>query len=270
MGPPSISASDLAACQWHADAPLRVDVRRETDFTAAGRILSGSIRRDAAAIESWGLGLAGRPVVVYCAHGRTVSQDACARLADLGVDARYLEGSYEAWRAVDGPTTAWREPLRPASSRWITRERPKIDRIACPWLVRRFVDPLAEFFYVPTAEVLEQGRVLGAEPYDIPGVTFSHVGDQCSFDAFIHHFELRAPGLERLATIVRAADTARPELAEQAHGLLAISLGLSANFADDHAMLEQGMTLYDALYAWCRTAGTEAHDWKPTTMEVRP
>ena len=117
---------------------------------------------------------------------------------------------------------------------------------------------------------LVAGRQLGAEPYDIPDARFSHVGDQCSFDAFIRHFELRAPGLVHLAAIVRGADTARPELAAQAPGLLAISLGLSANYPDDHAMLAQGMTLYDALYAWCRSAGTEAHDWKPTTMEIRP
>lgn len=267
---PSITPSELLAALWQAEPPLCIDVRREADFTAAGRLVSGSLRKDPAKLETWGKDLGARAVVVYCAHGRAVSQDACARLTDLGVEARYLEGGYAAWCSEAGPTTAWREPLGSNPSRWITRERPKIDRIACPWLIRRFIDPLAEFFYVPTAEVRERGRQLGAEPYDIPEARFSHVGDQCSFDAFVRHFELRPPGLEHLATIVRGADTARPELAAQAPGLLAISLGLSANFPDDHAMFEQGMTLYDALYAWCRTAGTEAHDWKPTAMEIRP
>lgn len=269
MPPPSISVSDLLAGQRLANAPLCID-GREVDFTAAGRLVSGSLRKDPGMLESWGKSLTGRPVVVYCAHGRAVSQDACARLAAIGIAARYLEGGYAAWCAEDGSTTAWREPLGSTPTRWITRERPKIDRIACPWLIRRFIDPQAEFFYVPTAEVRERGRQLRAEPYDIPGVRFSHSGDQCSFDALIKHFELRATGLERLATIIRGADTAQPELAAQAPGLLAISLGLSANFPDDHAMLEQGMTLYDALYSWCRTAGNEAHDWKPNTMEVRP
>ncbi|MES0873688.1 chromate resistance protein ChrB domain-containing protein [Sinimarinibacterium thermocellulolyticum] len=267
---PSISVSDLLASHGRAEAPLCIDVRREADFTASGRLVSGSLRRDPAMFETWAKDLGARSVVVHCAHGRAVSQDTCARLANLGVAARYLEGGYAAWCADGGPTIAWREPLRSTPGRWITRERPKIDRIACPWLVRRFIDPLAEFFYVPTAEVRERGRQLGAEPYDIPDARFSHVGDQCSFDAFIRHFELRAPGLVHLAAIVRGAGTARPELAAQAPGLLAISLGLSANYPDDHAMLAQGMTLYDALYAWCRSAGTEAHDWKPTTMEIRP
>lgn len=192
---PSITPSELLAALWQAEPPLCIDVRREADFTAAGRLVSGSLRKDPAKLETWGKDLGARAVVVYCAHGRAVSQDACARLTDLGVEARYLEGGYAAWCSEAGPTTAWREPLGSNPSRWITRERPKIDRIACPWLIRRFIDPLAEFFYVPTAEVRERGRQLGAEPYDIPEARFSHVGDQCSFDAFVRHFELRPPVL---------------------------------------------------------------------------
>ncbi|MBT9597375.1 MAG: chromate resistance protein [Vitreoscilla sp.] len=142
--------------------------------------------------------------------------------------------------------------------RWVTRERPKIDRIACPWLVVRFVDPQAEFLYVPAGEVTATAERTGAVPYDVPGVRYGHQGDQCSFDAFIAHHGLGGDAaLARLATIVRAADTGRPELAPEAHGLLAISQGLSITHADDHAMLAQGMVLYDALYAWCqqRVAG---------------
>ena len=148
--------------------------------------------------------------------------------------------------------------------RWVTRERPKIDRIACPWLVRRFVEPDAEFLYVPTERVFEVAKETGATPYDIPGADpFSHVGELCSFDAFIKHYGLDDPALRRLAVIVRGADTARHDLAPEASGLHAISMGLSANIADDHAMLEQGMVIYDALYAWCRDAAGEIHNWTP-------
>jgi hypothetical protein len=148
--------------------------------------------------------------------------------------------------------------------KWITRERPKIDRIACPWLIRRFVEADTEFIYVPTEQVFEVAGTTGAVPYDIPGAEpFSHDGELCSFDAFLKHYDLKDPALHQLATIVRGADTARLDLAPQAAGLLAISLGLSANYQDDHAMLEQGIVVYDALYAWCREHQHETHNWKP-------
>ena len=137
--------------------------------------------------------------------------------------------------------------------KWITRERPKIDRIACPWLVARFIDREPEFLYVAAAEVLPVAQATGAIPYDIPGVELTHVGELCSFDAFLAKHGLTDPALVRLATIVRGADTDRLELAPQSAGLLAISLGLSRCHADDHAMLAHGMVLYDALYAWCQT-----------------
>ena len=148
--------------------------------------------------------------------------------------------------------------------KWVTRERPKIDRIACPWLIRRFVEPGAEFLYVPADRVFAVAAETGATPYDIPGAEpFAHDGELCSFDAFLGHYELRDPALHRLALIVRGADTARHDLAPQASGLHAISLGLSANIPDDHAMLEQGMVLYDALYTWCRDLRGEVHNWTP-------
>jgi hypothetical protein len=149
-------------------------------------------------------------------------------------------------------------------AKWVTRERPKIDRIACPWLIRRFVEPDAEFLYVPTERVFAVAEETGATPYDIPGADpFSHVGELCSFDAFITHYKLDDPALHRLAVIVRGADTARHDLAPEASGLHAISMGLSAIIPDDHAMLEQGMVVYDALYAWCRDAHPEVHNWTP-------
>ncbi len=135
--------------------------------------------------------------------------------------------------------------------KWITREHPKIDRIACPWLVARFIDDSPEFLYVPAAEVMRIAAELGATPYDVAGVELGHHGEQCSFDAFIAKYRLSGAALQKLATIVRAADTGRPELAHEAAGLLAISRGLSLSFADDHEMLKHGMVIYDALYAWC-------------------
>ena len=145
--------------------------------------------------------------------------------------------------------------------KWVTRERPKIDRIACPWLITRFIDKDAEFLYVLADQVLAVAETSGATPYDIPDVEYSHVGALCSFDAFISKHNLTDPALLQLAVIVRGADTARLDIAPQAAGLLALSLGLSHNFADDHAMLAQGMVMYDALYAWCRHTQQETHSW---------
>jgi hypothetical protein len=147
--------------------------------------------------------------------------------------------------------------------KWITRERPKIDRIACPWLIRRFIDPDAEFLFVPASDVLRVAGETGATPYDIPGVEMTHVGELCSFDAFIARHALDEPALQQLATIVRGADTSRLDLAPQSAGLYAVSLGLSQVFKDDHEMLRHGMVMYDALYAWCKTCQAETHIWPP-------
>jgi len=150
--------------------------------------------------------------------------------------------------------------------KWITRERPKIDRIACPWLVARFIDPAAEFLYVPADQVLNVAEETGATPYDIPGVEYGHVGELCSFDAFLRLHRLDDPALQQLAVIVRGADTGRLDLAPQCPGLLAQSLGLSALFLDDHVMLQHGMVMYDAYYAWLKQAQDEAHAWKPAAI----
>ncbi len=135
--------------------------------------------------------------------------------------------------------------------KWITRERPKIDRIACPWLIARFIDTAPEFLYVPGAEVMRIAQETGATPYDVSGVELGHHGDQCSFDAFIAKYQIKDAALDRLALIVRAADCSAPHLAKEAAGLVAISQGLSLNFEDDHEMLNHGMVIYDALYALC-------------------
>ena len=147
--------------------------------------------------------------------------------------------------------------------KWVTRERPKIDRVACPWLIKRFIDEAPEFLFVPSRDVLRIAEEAGASPYDVPGVELSHVGEYCSFDAFLKKYRLVDTALATLAVIVRGADTSRLDLAPEAAGLFAISLGLSQNFKDDHEMLEHGMVMYDALYAWCKTCQSEAHSWPP-------
>jgi hypothetical protein len=147
--------------------------------------------------------------------------------------------------------------------KWVTRERPKIDRIACPWLIARFIDKEPEYLYVPASEVMIEAQRTGAVPYDIPGVEFSHVGELCSFDAFLARYHLSDPALQQLSAIVRGADTSRLELTPQSAGLYALSLGLLHNFSDDHEMLKHGMVKYDALYAWCRACQAETHHWPP-------
>ena len=147
--------------------------------------------------------------------------------------------------------------------RWITRQRPKIDRIACPWLIARFIDAEAEFVFAPPSDVVALAAELGATPYDVAGVELSHDGPFCTFDAFLTRYALIDPALQEIAVIVRGADTARLDLAPQAAGLLAISLGLSFNFSDDHEQLRQGFVLYDALYSWSRYVRDEQHTWNP-------
>ncbi len=147
--------------------------------------------------------------------------------------------------------------------RWITRERPKIDRIACPWLIARFIDPQPEFIFAPAADVLRLAGELGATPFDVEGVELSHEGPLCSFDALLAKFDLHDPALAALAVIVRGADTARLDLAPQCAGLLAISLGLSQLYSDDHEQLRHGLVVYDALYAWLSKARGETHSWNP-------
>ena len=263
----SISASDLYRRLGTAAAPLLIDVRRGPAFEADEWIIAGAVRRPPEEIERWGREIpSGSPGVVYCTHGHEVSQGAAAILREIGAAARYLEGGIAAWAEAKLPR---RLKLVQSSASWVTRERPKIDRIACPWLIRRFIDPEASFLYVPTEQVFEVAKSSGAVAYDIPGAEpFSHDGELCSFDAFLKVYGITDAALDALAVIVRGADTARLELAPQAPGLLALSLGLSANFTDDHEMLEHGLTVYDAFYAWCRSCQDEKHNWNPAALKA--
>jgi len=249
----SITPAALRQALSSEQPPLVIDVRKPPAFLAATDMIRGALRRDPLRVADWrGTLPSAASVVVYCVHGHEVSQDVAKT---LGV--RYLEGGIEHW---DGERE--KKPAG-ASTRWVTRERPKIDRIACPWLVKRFVDPEAEFLYVPAADVRRIAAERDAEPYDIPDVRFSHADERCSFDAFLKAYRLTDPALAELAVIVRGADTGRLELAPQAAGLAAISLGLSRSFRDDREMLGHGMVMYDALYAWCKEGKDEVHTWNP-------
>jgi rhodanese-related sulfurtransferase len=263
--PTSISAQDLYRSIGTAVAPVVIDVRRSAAFAADNRMIVGAIHRNPEEVQDWRRGLSpGRAVVAYCVHGHEASQGAASALKAAGVDARYLEHGIAGWAEHRLPMRSKRD-AEPRS--WVTRERPKIDRIACPWLIRRFIDPQAEFLFAPTERVFAVAAETGATPYDIPGAEpFSHDGELCSFDAFLKVYGIENPALDALALIVRGADTARLELTPQSPGLLAVSLGLSAIYADDHAMLERGMTVYDALYAWCRDCRDQGHDWNPAAM----
>lgn len=246
----NIPPTDLYKVIGTASAPLVVDVRRPDDFDAADSQIVGAIRRLPDEVERWRHEIPNdRRVVVYCVRGQQVSQGVAAALAEAGLEVSYVEGGITAWRERGLPT---RRRIGTGPSKWVTRERPTIDRIACPWLIRRFIDPEAEFVYVPAAAVLDAAEKIGATPYDIPKVKFGHHDEFCSFDAFIRVYAISDGALDRLALIVRGADTGRPDLTPQSQGLLAISQGLKVNFTDDHAMLAQGMIVYDALYSWCR------------------
>ena len=259
----SISMTELKSALAGRQPPLLIDVRRPPAFRAALDMAAGALRRDPGAVAAWAKTLPrAASIVTYCVHGHEVSQDAAKALREAGISARYLEGGLEeGWKASGGALIG--KPVE-ASTCWVTRERPKIDRIACPWLVARFIDPEAEFLYAPPKEVLQAAKDKAAIPYDIPDVHFSHDGELCSFDAFLKTYRLTGdPALAQLAIIVRGADTGRLELAPQSAGLVAVSLGLSRNFKDDHEMLKYGMVVYDALYAWCKEGRDETHTWNP-------
>ena len=246
----SISSTELYRSLGTPKAPLLIDVRRAPAFDADGQRIVGAARRLPDDVLRWAGGLPkGRAVVAYCVHGHEVSQGVAKTLSSAGMQAAFLEGGIAAWKDRKLPT---RRKRGSAENKWVTREHPKIDRIACPWLVSRFINPEAEFIYVPSKDVSKVAAEIDGTPYDIDNVEFGHVGDHCSFDAIIKAYGVEDRALARLATIVRGADTSRPDLTPQCEGLLAFSYGLSANFPDDHEMLKHGLVMYDALYTWCR------------------
>ena len=267
--PDTITSSRLARLIGRPDCPLLVDVRTEEDFALDPRLIPGAVRRSHRDVADWAPGLkaAGRPAIAVCQKGLKLSQGVAAWLWHEGVPAESLEGGTLAWAAAGLPMVRQASlPAHDARGRtvWVTRSRPKVDRIACPWLIRRFVDRDAVFLFVNPSEVQGVAERFGATPFDIEGegVFWSHRGELCTFDVMVEEFGLGGIGaLGRLAAIVRGADTARPDLAPEAPGLLAASLGLSRMFAGDLEQLEAGMGLYDAFYRWCRDATDETHNW---------
>jgi rhodanese-related sulfurtransferase len=261
--PNAISVDKLARIIGTPRAPVILDVRSETDFAADPSLVPGAIRADDRALADLPA-LPPGPVLVLCQAGHRRSQGAAAWLRAEGRQAEYLDGGFVAWREAGLPLIQTDHlPPRDGQGRtvWVTRARPKIDRIACPWLIRRFVDPRAVILFVAPAEVSGVAERHEAAPFDIEDVFFSHRGDLCSFDVMLAELGLSVPALDRLAVIVRAADTARLDLAPEAAGLLAVSLGLSRMYADDLEQLEAGMLVYDALYRWARDATCETHNW---------
>ena len=256
----AISPDKLARLIGTSACPTIIDVRPD-----ATELLPASSRRAAENVSEWARNFPDKRAVVACVHGQERSAGVAAHLRSEGVDAEILEGGFAAWRAAGLPAIdAAKLPQRDSLGRtvWVTRARPKVDRIACPWLIRRFVDPAAVFLFVAPTDVAGVAERFGATPFDVEGVYWSHRGELCSFDVMVEELGLSGfSALKHLAAIVRGADTARPEIAPEAAGLLAASLGLSRMHSDDLAQLADGMVLYDAFYRWCRDAVDETHDW---------
>jgi rhodanese-related sulfurtransferase len=263
----SISSESLWTSIGSAQAPQILDVRRRDIYDASPGLMPTAVWRDPAAVAQWKTTLdRARAVVAVCKAGHELSQAVAAELRADGYDARVLTGGYAAWSEaklplVDRAALERYAPRRP--SLWVTRRRPKVDRVACPWLIRRFLDAEARILFVDPEHVEAVARESGGVPFDIPRVDLSHEGERCSFDTMLKRFGLESnPALARLALIVRGADTARPDLAPEAAGLHAVSLGLSAQAGDDdHGMLRHGFIVYDALFAWLRFAAEERHNW---------
>jgi rhodanese-related sulfurtransferase len=262
-----ISPEELWTRIGTAVAPQIFDTRKRAVYDESAGLLPTAVWRDTADIAQWSKALdRARPIVFACRLAHNMSQTPAAHLRGEGYDARVLAGGYGAWAdaklpLVNKPALDRFAKTRP--SLWVTRRRPKIDRIACPWLIRRFIDAEARVLFVDPDQVGEVAKQTGAIPFDIEGVEISHEGPRCSFDTMLKIFGLESePSLARLALIVRGADTARPELAPEAAGLHAVSLGLSALAGDDdHGLLRNGFMVYDALFAWLRVASSERHNW---------
>ncbi len=260
----SISPETLSRLIGTSGCPVLIDARLDEDFESDPRQLPTAVRRSAFTAADWAADYAGRSVVLYCHKGLKLSQGAVAWLRHYGVDAAVLEGGFVAWEEAGLPLIPEAAlPERDGEDRtvWVTRARPKIDRIACPWLIRRFVDPDAVFLFVEPTEVAAVADRFNAVPFDVENVHWSHRGEQCTFDTMIEEFGLMTEPLLRLADIIRGADTGRLDLAPESAGLLAASLGLSQIHGNDLAQLEQGLALYDAFYRWARDAAQETHNW---------
>ena len=268
----AISPDKLARLVGTSACPVLVDVRIDEDFNADPRLIPGAIRRSHKHVAEWATGFAGKTVVAICKKGQKLSEGVAAWLRHAGASANILEGGVEAWAKEGFPLVPVSKlPGRDSQGRtlWVTRARPKIDRIACPWLIRRFVDPSAVFLFVAASEVEAVAERFGAVSFDIENVFWSHRGERCTFDVMVEEFGLETEALKRLALMVRAADTDRLDLSPEAAGLMAASLGLSLMYSDDLEQLKAGLALYDAFYRWCRDATEETHNWPSHKAKVK-
>ncbi len=260
----SISIEKLARLVGTPHCPVLIDVRNDEDFHADARLIPGAMRRPHATVANWAGEFAGRSALVVCQKGEQLAEGVAAWLRHGNIPADVLEHGFAGWKKAGlplVPTARMPDLDARGCTVWVTRARPKVDRIACPWLIRRFVDPRAVFLFVAPSEVAGVAERFGATPFDVEGVEWGHRGELCTFDVMIDAFGLTTEPLIRLAAIVRGADTARMDLAPQAAGLLAASLGLSRMYSDDLAQLDAGLLLYDAFYRWCRDAIQETHNW---------
>jgi len=257
-----ITVSQLSRLIGLPQAPIIIDVRAQDELAADPRLIPGAQHRDPEALMSSAARFERQSVIVVCQEGLQLSQGVSAWMRHHGIAAQTLEGGFAAWRA-EGQLLipAERVPARDSQGRtvWVTRARPKIVRIACPWLIRRFIDPKAAFLFVAPSEVMPVAKRFQATPFDVRGAFWDDRGDGCTFDVMIEEFALGSDALARLAVIVRGADTGRLDLTPQSSGLLAASLGYSRMYRDDLAQLEAAMPLYDAFYRWCRDAVNETH-----------
>lgn len=262
--PNEITPQQLNRLIGTPECPAIADICLPDDFDVDPHLIPGSFRHPHADITGLIQRLDGRRAVIVCQKGQKLSQGLAAWLRADGIEAEYLQGGMFGWRDTPGtmriPLAALPEPVG-GSTLWVTRHRPKIDRIACPWLIHRFIDPAARFLFVAPTEVAAVAERFGATPFDVEGVFWSHRGDACTFDTMLDALALGSEALRRMAPIVRGADTNRHDLHPAAAGLLALSVGLSRQYRDDHAQLSAGMALYDALYRWARDGYEEGHDW---------
>ena len=267
----SISPDKLSRLIGTPRAPVIIDVREADALAADPRLIPGSQHFSYESAPEWAAAYRGQTVAVSCQKGKKLAEGTAAWLRQYGAAAEIVEGGFEAWRDAGLPLVSLAAiPARTkeGATLWVTRSRPKIDRIACPWLIRRFVDPRAVFLFVAPAEVEAVAERFAATPFDIEGVPFSHRGDLCTFDVMLAEFDLTTPALSRLAAIVRGADTARPDLAPEVPGLVAASLGLSRMFSDDLEQVDAGLLLYDAFYRWSRDATEETHSWDTSSSRA--
>ncbi|MDO6590756.1 sulfurtransferase [Loktanella sp. D2R18] len=252
-----ISPANLMRLIGTPQCPVLIDVCIDADFNDAPYLVPTATRWKHGDIDGITAHLKGKDAVIICQKGQKLSHGVAARLSSLNINAQVLAGGNIAWSAAQLPRIP---ATKIPGSLWVTRHRPKIDRIACPWLIRRFIDPKATFMFVPPAQVIDVADRFDATPFDVADTFWGHRSDRCIFDTILDECALRSLALDTLATVVRAADTNKHDIAPQAAGLLAISVGLSRMYKRDDAQLDAGMAIYDALYRWARDGQGEDHD----------